>query len=176
MLTILFFLVRIVTRQAKVESTSSIRDFWLLKFPFSIHCGWIVAASFVNIAVVLVKLEVGATIEYYTALGSLFGALVITALALYRKEYIIPTVLSWATFGIYSELGSPPELISSKFEASTIEFVRTGAGLVSLVIALAVVVKFAVDFVRSRSSSESNNEQDYRRVDDNNPIRPRNNA
>lgn len=97
MVTILYFLVRTVVMEAKAQDETSTRDFWLLKFPFSIHCGWIVAASFVNINVVVVKYKAGANVQYFTALASLVTILVISAYTLYKKEFVIPTVLSWAT-------------------------------------------------------------------------------
>jgi hypothetical protein len=104
MITILIFLVRTVLSQIKVvseedELITTARDYWLLQFPFSIHCGWITAASFVNISVVVVKLQAGATVQYYTAIASLVTLLLIAGVALFygATEYVIPSVLAWAT-------------------------------------------------------------------------------
>jgi len=44
---ILFSLLQIVKKQVKIQSTMI--DFWLFKFPFSLHCGWIAAAFAVNV-------------------------------------------------------------------------------------------------------------------------------
>ena len=102
MLLILFFLVRIVMDQSKVqqENTHGLRDFWLLDFPFRIHCGWIVAASLVNVNLVLVKLKESASAQFSLALASLVVALVVALLRLFgstRTHYVIPCVLVWAT-------------------------------------------------------------------------------
>jgi benzodiazapine receptor len=104
MITILIFLVRTVLSQIKVvsnedELTTSTRDYWLLQFPFSIHCGWITAASFVNISVVAVKLQASATVQFCTAIASLVTLLLIAGVALFygASEYVIPSVLVWAT-------------------------------------------------------------------------------
>ena len=51
MLSILLFLLCIVVTQYRVKTTMSCRDYILLKWPFLLHCGWILAASMVNINV-----------------------------------------------------------------------------------------------------------------------------
>ena len=86
--------------QYKTQQATSVKDYWLLKFPFAIHAGWIVAASFVNIGVVLVNYSVGETIQYYFAFATIVMLLLITAVALGyhdRPEYVVPLVLSWAS-------------------------------------------------------------------------------
>lgn len=104
MLAILFFLVSILMSQYKAQETTIIKDYWLLKFPFAIHAGWIIAASFVNLSVVFVKYEIGPIIQYYTAFATIIVVLLIAALALgypNRPEYVVPLVLSWASVSVY---------------------------------------------------------------------------
>ena len=101
MLLILCFLVRIVMNQGKVDRDDAHvnRDFFLFVFPFRIHCAWIVAASLVNINLVLVKNAASATAQLYTALASLGCLLVIALGALFARvttDYVIPCVLAWA--------------------------------------------------------------------------------
>lgn len=98
MLSILYCLGMIVTTQYKLNDSISTRDYWLLKFPFSIHVAWIVAASLVNINVVLVKLQVNATVQFIAALMSL-GVLMLTTtyfLHLRRPDFVVPLVSAWA--------------------------------------------------------------------------------
>lgn len=98
MLLILSLLITILMAQYKIVDVT-VRDYILLKFPFAIHAGWIVAASFVNGSVLLVDRNTGDELQYYTALGSLLAILLIAALALSisRPEYVVPLVLSWAS-------------------------------------------------------------------------------
>lgn len=101
MLLILYFLVRIVMNQDKVDRDDAHinRGFFLFVFPFRIHCGWIVAASLVNINLVLVKNTASATAQFYTALVSLGCLLVIALTCLFASvstDYVIPCVLAWA--------------------------------------------------------------------------------
>merc|ERR1719367_2692674 len=51
-------LVGIVYKQYYVkDADKNLAEYWLLKFPFAIHCGWITAASVLNVNVLAVKLE-----------------------------------------------------------------------------------------------------------------------
>jgi hypothetical protein len=101
MLLILYFLVWIVTkaRQGGSRRCSCESRLFLFVFPFRIHCGWIVAASLVNINLVLVKNTVSAAAQFYTALVSLGCPLMIALTCLFvnaSTDYVIPCVLAWA--------------------------------------------------------------------------------
>lgn len=99
MLAILFFLVKIVGSQYKLDGDVSIQDFFLLKLPFEIHCGWITAASIVNISLVLVKWNASATIQFIFAILSLIVVLLVNVFCLHlsRPIFVIPLVLAWAS-------------------------------------------------------------------------------
>lgn len=90
MLAILFFLVRIV----RAQRDSDLRGYVLFKFPFSIHTGWIVAASFVNISVLLVSLQVSAQIQFFVAMASLSLILIIAGTLTF--DIVILLVFAWA--------------------------------------------------------------------------------
>jgi len=127
MLFILMFLVLIVVSQYNTQSHVSICGYLLLKFPFSVHAGWIVAASLVNISVLLVDLGVSANLQYYVALASLIGLLFVALFAVFwpaRPELVVPLVLVWASVGISSELVHPTDSITSNFESDDIKVVR----------------------------------------------------
>merc|ERR1712176_902089 len=74
---ILVSLVNIVKNQNSVESNPNDvnTDYWLYKFPFSIHCGWIAVAFAVNINVWLTAHGGASTaMKEYFAYGTLFYA------------------------------------------------------------------------------------------------------
>ena len=132
MLLILYFLVRIVMNQDKVDRDDAHinRDFFLFVFPFRIHCGWIVAASLVNINLVLVKNTASATAQFYTALVSLGCLLVIALTCLFASvstDYVIPCVLAWAavSFPNNSVEIQPPSPSYQTFSTHTTFFIRT---------------------------------------------------
>lgn len=167
MLTILYFLIKICVNQYGEELT--IRDFWLLKFPFLIHCGWISAASFVNLNVVLVKYSASAHLQYYAALFSLVFVfhIAVIILLLSRPQFVIPSVLSWALFGIYSELKDPKDLIKTTFQHSTLSFVQHGALYSMFVILAALLIRAVMEFVKNATSKTNNDENAYLSLEDN---------
>ena len=98
MLSILYFLLKIVSSQYKLGGAVTTRDYWLLKFPFSIHAGWIVAASLVNINLVLVKYGTRGSVQFVMAILSLVLLLLANTYFLHLAcpDFVIPCVLAWA--------------------------------------------------------------------------------
>lgn len=111
MLGILYFLLTLINDQYKEgASDSPIRDYWLLKFPFSVHTGWIIAASCVNINVLLVDIGVNSDIQYYVAIGTLVLLVFVSSFSVSfpaRPEYVIPLVLAWASVSTVFNRASP---------------------------------------------------------------------
>ena len=151
MLLILLNLTVLVRSLATLElpsSTSSEEDSiapWLYYlravFPFAVHFGWILAASVVNLNVVLVDTNLSRSVQLYG--GALGGLLVVllAALALVWYRYVTaPVVLIWALGGIFVELGNPLESIQDTFTLTDIKAVRYASVVVAAVIVVALVV------------------------------------
>jgi hypothetical protein len=187
MLAILFFLVRIVRAQHRIEPNADYKDFILLKFPFDIHCGWIFAAKLVNANVLFVDLGLNSTIQFYSALASL---LILILIALFfgfsHMNMVIPLVLAWASvsrlwgnsscrilsadllmfsalvsfgqFGIYNELKNPKQLVSETFTENQITYTQYGS-LAAASIASLVVVYVGVKLLMAwwKNRSDSQN-------------------
>merc|ERR1712232_320479 len=179
MLTIFYFLLKInvnlykevpqVQEEERKNSIIIIRDFWLLKFPFSIHCGWISAASFVNLNVLLVKYNAGAEVQYYVALASLasvFGIAMFNLYLLSRPQYVIPAVLTWASFGIYQELKDPNELIKSTFSNTMVSSVQDGAFYAMILILVGIAIRFLISVVKHVTENEVVEESVYQHLPD----------
>ena len=111
MLGILYFLVRIYRKQQALleqeNDTATVpfsKNYWLLRFPFGIHLGWITAATLVNVNVVLVAYNnvFSGTLQFYAALLTLLITLVVSAGVLLNQvekpypDVVIPLVLVWA--------------------------------------------------------------------------------
>jgi len=135
MLCILFSLLVILYKQTSTNrSDGSLFEFWLLRFPFSIHAGWIVAASAVNINVVAVfREEPAATQLIYAGCGFLWVAFFAVAFTFIGKtpNYALPAVGAWATLAIAYELIDPNDLIKNTFAANEIMIIQIVAASLS---------------------------------------------
>ncbi|CAJ1423559.1 unnamed protein product [Effrenium voratum] len=87
-------------------------DFWLLRAPFSLHGGWIVAASAVNINVLGDRFQAEPDTQLALAIVSLgvVFALVSRFGTAPRGDAIICLVAAWALAAIYAELGKAEHL------------------------------------------------------------------
>ncbi|CAJ1951240.1 unnamed protein product [Cylindrotheca closterium] len=142
MVSILIPLVLIVNKTSKI-SNDNISDYWLLKFPFEIHAGWIMAATLVNTNVFLVAYQASPSNQIVAAWFSLF---VLASAAVYyisKKKWVVPCVLVWASNAIRLELSSPKDSIASAFPTETIQSVRDASGVLAAII-LATTVAAAV--------------------------------
>jgi len=141
-LLIAVFLWRIVWMLADTNSAykGSLANYILWRLPFTIHAGWITAASFVNANVYLVDLGVDSKLQFYAALVTLFCILVIASLTTIGLDLVIPVVLSWALFGIFAQLRDPQESIQETFTENQIDNATWGALSFALLTAVGSVV------------------------------------
>lgn len=152
MLLILISLMGLLISQYNVPldaTTSScsmkgIGEFWLLRFPFSVHAGWITAASALNVGVVAVDVQASAATQLSVGIICLavLHALSVWHLFGYKRpNYTIPCVLIWANGWIYAELQNPKQLVIDTFDPSIINGVAYAAFSVSMIILIQVVVR-----------------------------------
>jgi benzodiazapine receptor len=149
MYAILFFLGRAVREllPLAVSENYSISQYTLRVAPFTMHMAWIIAASFVNLSVLLVKLNVSAAMLFYVSVTSLlilFG----TALFFLRIDTIVPAVLAWPLLGIYAELGSPADAIVAAFTTNQINFIRYAAISGAIIVVVGVLVRLVLMIFR----------------------------
>lgn len=107
---ILIGLVAIVVRQYNLVTgiideggVISSSDYWLLQFPFEIHCSWITAALLLNMNILVVKLGGSAEIQAMVAsasLAMLAMASFICLKILNRPQFVLPSVAAWALVSV----------------------------------------------------------------------------
>lgn len=169
MVMILLTLWLAVWRLAEQESPArgSLTNYVLWRLPFSIHAGWITAATFVNANVLLVDWQVSATLQYYASLASLFLLLAIAVVSTIGLDLTIPLVISWAFFGVHAELLQPKESISERFTASQLEFAQWGSLVFSMLTAVGVFMGliYQIFFNKRRSRNASQTASAYYRDD-----------
>ena len=145
MITILIFLWNIDRSLSEMTITTGTNlklQYWIHRFPFAIHTGWICAATAVNINVVLVAYHVPSNIEYMAAVCSL---LILLAIAFMKSmqacDYTIPAVLAYALLGIYYELrDTTDENLLSRFDANDLETLQWSTLIGSILIVTFMIV------------------------------------
>jgi hypothetical protein len=141
MVSILIPLLIILTRTSQISS-ESIVAYWLLKFPFEIHVGWIMAATLVNCNVLLVAQDVPTTAQIASAWVSLAMLATTAMYYIIKTKWVVPTVLAWASYAIKVELSNPRDSITGKFTEESIKSLEVAAGVLSGFILVAAAVKF----------------------------------
>jgi benzodiazapine receptor len=142
MVTILGSLLPIVykiftTTTTTTTSGESDDSWWLNEFPMEIHCGWIMAATLVNLNVFLVSYHVSSKVQIITAYITLATVLFIgvyTSVIGYTLfgvsvskgefSFVIPCVMAWASIAISKELQEPNELIATQFSPDIINSIK----------------------------------------------------
>ena len=82
----------------KVENTW--KEYWLLKFPFELLCGWIISAFVVNINVLVVSFNASASTQVAFAISSLVCLYIVAVIVTCCQKdltSVIPLVIVWAT-------------------------------------------------------------------------------
>jgi len=140
-------LLRLLFSQYDTPSDHTLAEFWLLRFPFAIHAGWITAATAVNTNVVVVWAGAAAASQLAVGIVSLavLHAVSVWVLFVVRKpNYTIAAVLAWANFWIRGELRSPKKLIADTFTEDIVNAVAYASLTVSIIILLQIVIRFSV--------------------------------
>lgn len=135
-------------------------EYWLLRAPFSLHTGWVIAASSVGFNIVADYLKASAGQLLSIAIVSLAVVLMVAslcAIAAPKPNPIICIVAAWATWFIHVELRNPEDLRNKTynpvaFDDAVITGVR-GAALAVCVTSLGLAV-VAVLLVWLRSSEK----------------------
>ena len=92
----------------KLERTQI--EFWMLRFPFMIHCGWLAAATALNFNVVVVNSNAVASVQLTSGIISLAVLHAIAMIYLWfikYPNYVIPCVLIWANVSLLKKNSYP---------------------------------------------------------------------
>mmetsp|Transcript_19528 Transcript_19528/g.27812 ORF Transcript_19528/g.27812 Transcript_19528/m.27812 type:complete len:331 (+) Transcript_19528:138-1130(+) len=148
MLALYASLMALLYSQYYTESDNSFWEFWLVRFPFALHGGWITAASALNVNVQAVASSAPGDMQLALAIVCLAVLHAISVWVLFypqRPNWTIACVLAWAFGYIYVELASPNDLIVETFTPQTINGVRYAAFAVgAIIIPVQLVLRMAM--------------------------------
>ena len=156
-------LCALVYSQYYTESNHSLMEFWFFRFPFGIHCGWLTAASVVNVNLVVVDSNAPANVQLAVGIVSLAYLHAVSVWVLFglkrNPNYTIASVLAWANGWIYAELSSPSESIMALFDANTISGVSYAAAAVAYIITGQIVIRSALCVVEKYTNRNDETEE-----------------
>jgi translocator protein len=163
MILILIPLVWIVSAFSSL-SANNIAQYWILKFPFEIHASWIIAATLVNINLLLVAESTSAKLQTIVGWASLGIVVVVGICYTLIRTWVVPLVLVWASAAIAYELSNPKDLITATFSAATIRQTQIAAGFVAAFLFTAILIKIVYDRFRGKPDNESNASSQYHAI------------
>jgi len=155
--------------QYYTESNGSLVEFWLLRFPFAIHCGWLTAASALNVNVVVVDIGPPADIQLacgIISLAVLHAISVWVVFGLQKPNYTIAGVLAWANYFISVELQEPRDQIVERFSFDARSGVRYAAVAVSCIIILQIAIRLPFDLYARKCKKSEDSSQEFTKKDD----------
>lgn len=146
-----------VRQMNKIEK--SFGSYFLWQFPFSIHCGWIFAATALNTNVLAVAYKGSPMVQIVVAALCLVVLLGVAMIWLsgYPVDLTVPLVLVWALGWIYGELQSPKDSITSRFDQTEIEGFAYAAAGGAIAIFFATMVKIAYVCCVQRPAAKKSN-------------------
>lgn len=139
-------------------------EYFLLRAPFSLQLGWIIAASLVNLNVLADSRKASQGSLLALAIGSLATVLAVVtffSFGVRTPDAIVGLVAAWACAAIYSELGSPEQLNDpSRFNPSVwdpvvLDGFRKAAMFVSVASLIFAVIAALLRLVGSWRNSEA---------------------
>ena len=142
----------------------SFRGWIIQQFPISLHCGWILAATALNVNVTLVAYGASVTSQIAIAslcLVTLFGT-AMWFLSRYPVDLTPPCVIVWALGWIYYELMDPLDSIVERFTQKQIDGFQLGAIIGVGVVLASVLAKAAYVLLVQRRRAETTT-QNHRR-------------
>ncbi|KAG7358658.1 hypothetical protein IV203_015247 [Nitzschia inconspicua] len=143
-------------------SPGSVGRYWLLKFPFEIHSAWIMAATLVNTNVVFVAQATSHQIQTIVGWSSLVVVVLVGLFYTMKRDWVVPSVLAWASAAIAKELANPKDLIASTFPETTIQQTRIAAGSVAWLLLASILLKLVYDkFISKPEQDDSNSSGRY---------------
>jgi len=119
-------------------------EFWLLRFPFEVHCGWVSVATFLNISVYVVKNNVTASQQLTLGIVSLALLHLVTFWVLFgmsKPNFTIPSVIAWGMGWIYYKLQSPKDVLKSRFAPQVLTGVRDAAYVLFIFMIVQIIVR-----------------------------------
>ena len=121
-------------------------EYFLLRFPFSLHVGWVFVETAVNFSIFSQHMGLSEGEQLCAVIVSLGVLLMVGSLFLganTSKGLVVPAVMIWAFVGISVALNHPTDQIQDEFDGTIIAGVRAASLSFSIVIAAVLLPRLA---------------------------------
>lgn len=147
----LALLVRSLNTNVVLDTDITPGQFFLYKFPFVLHCGWIVAASAVNFSVAVVAYDdnfpnnTNLQLQICIAVLSFITLSLVTAYSIFIMEskgtgLVLAGVQAWALGGVSAQLSSPMDETDALFNDQVLGGLQLTAQTLSILFWIAVAL------------------------------------
>lgn len=160
-------LVAILFNQYYINSERSILDYFLLRFPFDVHAGWITVAFLLNVNVLFVGEKASATSQLCVGIVSLSALWAVSVFLLFalvkNANYTMALVFIWAISFIAVEINASDNTkIKALFSQTILKALKATAFVLVIGISIQIVARVTIDilnhFVTPRKISPENEE------------------
>lgn len=162
-----FSVTRILLHQAaNTDSTQTPEEYWLLRFPFSMHFAWAMAVFAMSLNGFFVQMEFGRTAQVVMGIITLLSFIGVSFKMIFRNgpkpNYVVPLVLAWFCIGIsVCEQGPKVNLDGTQ------KLIFNGfAGLTAVGLALVTAVVFVRTEILAKRTDISNDIKDVNNEED----------
>jgi len=141
-----------VIKLRRRNNSSSLLEFWLLRFPFEVHCGWVTVAACLNICVFAAKKNISASDQLMLAIVSLAILHLCSFWALFankKPNFTIAVVITWGIGWIYYKLQTPSNDLKGRFNKQVLDGVCTAAAVVFILMLLQIVIRLLYVIIQS---------------------------
>ena len=121
-------------------------EYFLMRFPFSLHVGWVFVETAVNFSIFSQHMGLSEGEQLCAAIVSLGLLLMVGSLFLganTSKGLVVPAVVIWAFVGIGIALNNPDDSIKNEFDGTIIAGVRAASYSFAIVIAAVLAPRLA---------------------------------
>ncbi len=103
---VVFFNSRILIKQSELTDESQLQEeYWLLRFPFSLHTGWVMTLFVMSINGLVRYIGFGNFMQLIFGFASLAAFVAISWKMLFangeKANYAIPSIIAWVTVSIH---------------------------------------------------------------------------
>jgi hypothetical protein len=147
----------VLLRIAKIQTEDN-TTYAILKFPFEIHAAWIMAASLVNANILLIDLGCSKPVQIVAAMITLTILASVGIGFTLSGQWVIPTVLGWASLAIAIQLSDPTNVaMVERFPSSAVAGIEFAAGGLAAFLWMFIVVRI---YILKRDDSDAEDESD----------------